>query len=392
MLTNLYVSNYAFVDDRGLSLQLDRINIILGFPSIKETLFMAPCILDGIMSNLSVHYTSQRVFGSFDELVYDGTVSKPTTIYLHFEKFRQPLHESFYSMLLSVTPSLLDKYSEELKSIEKLDLYLDILGDKVNSLQLSINEHITFSIMRRESAWLWKIEVDGKVLVEKDNVFPAINFNALMLGIRSSLQYFDIRSWLIDRYQSLSTDSQSSIVARKLISLFSEVDKIKKIGEFMKKACGTDIRLRYIPPSSLGIEYRLSNSWKKTNFYDTDLIVAIPALATIFGNSKGGTIILSEISILSPKVQEALFELAKDVVLTEDKQIIFLTNSPILIQKLIKDKTMQKFSRVWIVYHEDGRAQATSLKLDENGLHAEKYKDKLYQFWTEDIIKEFVID
>lgn len=392
MLTNLYVSNYIFVDDKGLEINLDRINVILGFSSIKETIFMAPCVLEGIMSNLAIHYASQKFFGSFDELVYEGTVSKPTVLYLHFEKLPQPLHESFYSMLSSMIPAFFEKYSEELKSINRLDLYLEILGDRVNSLQLSINERLTFAITRRETTWFWKIETDGKVLVEKDNVFPAMNFNALMLGIRSSIQYFDIRSWLIDRYQSLSTDSQSSIVARKLISLLSELDNAKRVGEFMRKTCGVDIRLRYIPPSSLGVEYKLSNSWRKTNFYDADLIVAIPALATILGDGRGNTVILSEISILSPRVQEALFDLAKDVALNEDRQVIFLTNSPIIVRKLISDKSIHKCSRIWVMYYEGGRVQASMLKFDENGIHVEKLKDKLYQFWTKDIIKDLAFD
>ncbi len=392
MLTNLFVSNYVFVDDKGLELQLDRINVILGFSSLKETLFIAPCILDGIMSNLLIRYSSQKFFGSFDELVYDGTISKPTVLYLRFKDFNRPLHESFYSLFFSASPVLFDRYSEEFKNIDVLELYLEIMGERAVSLRLSINEHITFSITKHET-WSWKAEIDNRVIIEKNNVFPAVNFNALLLSIRNTIQYFDIRSWLIERYQSMSTDSQSSIIARKLIDLLSDLDNAKRIGEFLRNSCGINVRLKYIPPSSLGIEYRISNSWKKTNFYDLDLIVLIPALATLLGSSRGDTIILSELSILAPKIQRALFRLAADLALEEDKQVIFLTNSPIIVRELLtSDENLRRISKLWLVYHENTKARATQLRFDENGIYMGEFRDKFDQFWTKNIAEELAAD
>ena len=392
MLTNLFVSNYVFVNDKGLEFELGKINVVLGFSSLKETIFIAPCILDGVMSNLIVRYSSQKFFGSFDELVYDGTTSKPTVLYLRFKGFNRPLHESFYSLFFSASPILFDRYSEEFKNIDILELYLEIMGDKVISLRLSINEHITFNITKHET-WSWKAEINNKVIMEKTNVFPAVNFNALLLGIRNSIRYFDIRSWLVERYQSMSTDSQSSIVARRLIDLFSDIDSAKRIGEFLKSSCGMNVRLRYIPPSSLGIEYRISNSWKKTNFYDLDLIVLMPALATLLGSNRGDTIILSEPSILAPKIQKALFELAVNLAQNEDKQIIFLTNSPVIVREFISNAgNLRKISKLWLVYHGERGAQAKQLEFDENGIYMRDLKERFYQFWTKNIVEEFSAD
>ena len=128
MLTNFFVSNYGFVDDKGIDVSLKRINVVLGVSSVKAALFMAPCLLGGVMSNLNVRYTTPKIsFGSFEEIVYNGSTSKPIILYLRFRNFRKNLHESFFSLLFSASPVAFDKYSDEFKRIDILDLYLSLI-------------------------------------------------------------------------------------------------------------------------------------------------------------------------------------------------------------------------------------------------------------------------
>ncbi len=389
MLSNLFVSNYMFVDDKGIELNLNRINIVLGMSSIKAALFMAPCLLEGVMSNLNIRYTTPRVsFGSFDEVVFNGCISKPIAIYARFRKFKKPLHESFFSLLFSASPVAFDKYSDEFRHIDVLDLYLEILGDRVNMLRLIINEHIVFSVTRHE-VWTWKIDIDKKTIVEKSNNFPAVNFSGLLNSILDSIHYADIRSWFIDKYQSLGTESMRSIIAKKLIDVFSDLDSSQKLRTFLKETGDMAIRLKYIPPSSLGVEFRLSSSWKKMNFYDIDFISLLPTLAILFGSSEEDSIIILEPSIMSPRLQRALFQISTDVALNENKQIIFLTNSPVIVGELLKsNKKVRDNSRLLLVYYDD-RAYIKDLRFDENGIKINDDADRFRQFWTDDLINSF---
>jgi len=378
-----------FVDDKGIELNLNRINIVLGMSSIKAALFMAPCLLEGVMSNLNIRYTTPRVsFGSFDEVVFNGCISKPIAIYARFRKFKKPLHESFFSLLFSASPVAFDKYSDEFRHIDVLDLYLEILGDRVNMLRLIINEHIVFSVTRHE-VWTWKIDIDKKTIVEKSNNFPAVNFSGLLNSILDSIHYADIRSWFIDKYQSLGTESMRSIIAKKLIDVFSDLDSSQKLRTFLKETGDMAIRLKYIPPSSLGVEFRLSSSWKKMNFYDIDFISLLPTLAILFGSSEEDSIIILEPSIMSPRLQRALFQISTDVALNENKQIIFLTNSPVIVGELLKsNKKVRDNSRLLLVYYDD-RAYIKDLRFDENGIKINDDADRFRQFWTDDLINSF---
>ncbi len=389
MLSNLFLSNYTFVDDKGIELSLNRINIVLGLSSIKAALFMAPCLLEGVMSNLNIRYTTPRLsFGSFDEVVFNGCISKPITVYMRFKKFKKSLHESFFSLLFSASPVAFDKYSDEFRHIDVLDLYLEILGDRINMLRLIINEHIMFSVARHE-VWTWKFEIDKKTIVEKSNNFPAVNFSGLLSSILDSIHYADIRSWFVDKYQSLGTESMRSVIAKKLIDVFSDLDSSQKLRTFLRDTGDMAIRLRYIPPSSLGVEFKLSSSWKKMNFYDLDFISLLPILAILFGTSEEDSIIILEPSIMAPKIQRALFQISTDIALNENKQVIFLTNSPIIVGELLKsDKKVKDKARLMLVYYEN-RAYIRDLKFDSNGIRMGEYKEKFKQFWTDDLIESF---
>ena len=389
MLSNLFISNYMFVDDTGLDLSLNNINIVLGLPSIKASIFMAPCLLGGVMSNLNIRYTTPRLsFGSFEEVVYNGTTNKPVTLYMRFKKFRRPLHESFYSLMFSASPVAFDKYSDEFKEIDLLDLYLEILGDRINMLRLIINEHILFSVSRHE-VWTWKIEIDKKTIIEKSNSFPAVNFSGLFGSITDSIHYVDVRSWFVDKYQTLGTESMRALMAKKLIDVFSDLDASQKLRSFLKLAGDMAIRLRYVPPSSLGIEYRLSNSWKKMNFYDLDFISLLPTLAILLGSNNGDTIIISEPAIMSPKIQEILFKMCVHVALEENKQIVFLSNSPIIVKALLKEDTAIKDKSKLFVVSYDNRAHIDEIKFNTNGIKIDNHVDTFRQFWTDDLIDMF---
>ncbi len=389
MLSEMFVSNYIFVDDGGLEVRLGKINVVLGLSSIKAAVFMAPCLLNGVMSNLNIRYTTPRLsFGSFEEVVYDGTTSKPITLYMRFKKFRRPLHESFFSLLFSASPVAFDKYSDEFRRIDLLDLYVEILGERVNMLRLIINEHIMFSVSRHE-VWGWKIEVDKKTIVEKSNNFPAVNFGGLLSGIVDSINYVDIRSWFVEKYQSLGTESMRSITAKRLIDVFSDLDAAQKLREFLRETGEIAVRLRYIPPSSLGVEYKLSNSWKKMNFYDLDFISLLPTLAVLLGSNRGDTIVVSEPGIMSPKMQKALFRISAEVAKDEDKQVVFLTNSPIIVRELMaSEQSIRNSSKLILIYY-DNRAQARELKFDSSGIRMGEYTETFKQFWTDDLIELF---
>ncbi len=390
MLTNFFVSNYGFVDDKGIDVSLKRINVVLGVSSVKAALFMAPCLLGGVMSNLNVRYTTPKIsFGSFEEIVYNGSTSKPIILYLRFRNFRKNLHESFFSLLFSASPVAFDKYSDEFKRIDILDLYLEILGDRVTMLRLIINEHIMFSVARHE-VWTWKIEIDKKTIAERSNNFPAVNFSGLLSGILDSIHYADIRSWFIERYQSLGTESMRSLAAKKLIDIFSDLESSQRLGTFLREAGDIAVRLKYIPPSSLGIEYRLSNSWKKTNFFDLDFISLLPTLAVLFGTGREDTVIILEPSIMSPRMQHALFRISADIALNEKKQIVFLTNSPIIVRELLNsDPKVQEQSKLLLVYYDD-RAHIKDLSFDSEGIQiGQEDIENMRQFWTDDLINTF---
>jgi len=392
MLTNLFVSNYGFVDDNGIEVSLNRINIVLGISSVKATLFMAPCLLGGVMSNLNVRYTTPKIsFGSFEEIVYNGSTSKPIILYLRFKRFRKHLHESFFSLLFSASPVAFDKYSDEFKNIDVLDLYLEILGDRVTMLRLIINEHIMFSVARHE-VWTWKIEIDKKTIAEKSNNFPAVNFGGLLSGILDSIHYADIRSWFIERYQSLGTESMRSLAAKKLIDIFSDLESSQRLGAFLREAGDIAVRLRYLPPSSLGVEYRLSSSWKKMNFFDLDFISLLPTLAVLFGTNKEDTIIILEPSIMSPRIQQALFKISTDIALNEKKQVVFLTNSPVIVKELLNSEPKVREQSKLLLVHYDDRAHVKELKFGPEGIYMDNEDIKnMKQFWTDDLIAMFKV-
>lgn len=392
MLSRIYLSNYIFVDDRGIDIPLNKINIVLGVTSIKASIFMAPSLLDGVMSNLNVRYSTPKLsFGGFDEVVHNGTINKPISIYMRFERFLKPLHESFFSVLFSALPVGFDKYTDEFKKIKTLDLHVEILGDRVINFTLMINEHIMFNISRRET-WSWKIEVDHKTVMEKTNAFPAVNFSGLLSSVLSSIKYVDIRYWLTEKYQSLGTENPRSTIAKMLIDLFSNLETASRIGTFLKNDCGFTIRLKYIPPSSLGIEYKIDSTaeWKKMNFYDLDFLALIPSITMILGSRLEDTIVILEPAVLSPKLQRALFHLAVNDALENNKQIIFLSNSPIILEEFLNNAGKFKSQANLIVTYYDRGAKAEVLEYSEKGLIIDNKNKKIFeQFWTQSIIDRF---